>query len=558
MREIVTIQVGTFANYVGSHFWNFQDELLGLAEEANGDPIYKSPSLDMDVLYRAGETQQVPLVLYLLLVNYMMRFHPLIRQMLSHGDVLKHVSEPRKKNIFLQRLCEEEQPNHNVPTNHVEKSADTPDVGLQDKDLVACLENEVHFWTDFSKVHYHPQSLYELHGSWTTAQEFDNYGIGREFFSGSFHEEEVNERLRFFVEECDHIQGIQFILDDYGGFSSVAADFLEHIADEYPNKPVLLYSARGPGGCKNATSKRASIKKVLHDAVSFSRLSSLCKLMVPLGLPSLSTSKVSAFLRVDDSKPFHCSAVYAASIHSLSLPFRMDPPGPTENCVYITGAMDVWGLVQMLTGQARQNTVAILDTAIPAPCLKGDSVHGPFMRNLHPLTPETAVDGEDPQAVESLVVHGALSSGLRASISEVKDSVYSAYQHGLPKPMFLHLSAALCPLPIPLPFPSIFGNLVGQHGELLGNPIQGNIPRGSLDVDSIPMAARLRSSSAILPFIQTRSDNLGRYGIERGAAGTQLLRDWGFAKDEVEDMGESLSRMLTSLNPHVETLSDSD
>ncbi|RZS01015.1 hypothetical protein BHM03_00030816, partial [Ensete ventricosum] len=58
MKELVTIQVGTFANYVGSHFWNFQDELLGLTEVPNGDPIYKNSSLDMDVLYRTGETQQ--------------------------------------------------------------------------------------------------------------------------------------------------------------------------------------------------------------------------------------------------------------------------------------------------------------------------------------------------------------------------------------------------------------------------------------------------------------------------------------------------------------------
>lgn len=27
MREIVTIQVGGFANFIGSHFWNFQVEL---------------------------------------------------------------------------------------------------------------------------------------------------------------------------------------------------------------------------------------------------------------------------------------------------------------------------------------------------------------------------------------------------------------------------------------------------------------------------------------------------------------------------------------------------
>lgn len=36
-----------------------KDELLGLAQEPDGDPIYKNMPLDMDVLYRAGETQEV-------------------------------------------------------------------------------------------------------------------------------------------------------------------------------------------------------------------------------------------------------------------------------------------------------------------------------------------------------------------------------------------------------------------------------------------------------------------------------------------------------------------
>ncbi|MCD7446470.1 hypothetical protein HAX54_007784 [Datura stramonium] len=58
MREIVTIQVGNYANFIGSHFWNFQDELLGLAESPESDQVFKNHSLDMDVLYRTGETQQ--------------------------------------------------------------------------------------------------------------------------------------------------------------------------------------------------------------------------------------------------------------------------------------------------------------------------------------------------------------------------------------------------------------------------------------------------------------------------------------------------------------------
>lgn len=36
-----------------------KDELLGLAEDPSGDPIFKNQ--DMDVLYRTGETLQVEL-----------------------------------------------------------------------------------------------------------------------------------------------------------------------------------------------------------------------------------------------------------------------------------------------------------------------------------------------------------------------------------------------------------------------------------------------------------------------------------------------------------------
>lgn len=86
------------------------------------------------------------------------------------------------------------------------------------------------------------------------------------------------------------LQGVQFIVDESGGFSGVAAEFLENIADDYTNTPVLLYSVRDPNSYMHAMSQKESISRSLHDAISFSRLSSYCKLMVPVGLPSLSRS----------------------------------------------------------------------------------------------------------------------------------------------------------------------------------------------------------------------------------------------------------------------------
>lgn len=86
-------------------------------------------------------------------------------------------------------------------------------------------------------------------------------------------------------------QGIQFVVDDAGGFSGVAGEFLENIADEYANIPVLLYSVHSPDTCIDPKSKKQTISRKLHDVVSFSRLSASCKLVVPVGLPSFSMSK---------------------------------------------------------------------------------------------------------------------------------------------------------------------------------------------------------------------------------------------------------------------------
>lgn len=82
--------------------------------------------------------------------------------------------------------------------------------------------------------------------------------------------------------------------------------------------------------------------------------------------------KASTFLCVEDEKPYHCSAVYASALHAISLPFRMEPLGPSADSCYFSGAVDIRGVVEILAGQARQNRVTILDVAMPAPSLTGN------------------------------------------------------------------------------------------------------------------------------------------------------------------------------------------
>ncbi|CAN6352186.1 unnamed protein product [Urochloa humidicola] len=569
MREVVTVQVGGFANFVGSHFWNFQDELLGLADDPGADPVFRTAALDMDILYRAGETHQGVATYCPRLVSVGSRGslgslsssgtlgsssaaadQPNV--LTWSGNVTKSVAKPHDRNLFLQSLSEEER---NTSSSNDRNNAKK---NVEDKDLVESLENGVKFWTDYSKVQYHPQSLYELYGSWTDFDKFNNYGTAREVVSEWSQMEELNERLRFFVEECDHIQGIQFIVDDSGGFSSVAAQYLESIADDYTNTPVLLYCVRDSVSHGPSRNQYETITRSLHDAVSLSKLSSPCNLMVPIGLPSL--SYLSPLLSINDEKYFHSSAIYAAAIHSLSVPFRLQHVGPASDPAHSSGNLDIGELVHILSDQGRQNMVTALDVAMPAPSLTDRKDLRNIQKNLRSLTPEISDEDEDPYAVESLVFHGALDSGgRRASASLVKDFVCSALEGRETKPKFSHLSVSPCPLPIPLPFPSIFSSSIGQHGEILSNDHpEGTRPKGSLNVVSVPMAARLRSSNVIVPFIERRSASLQRLGMARGVMGSQILQDWGFAKEEVQDMSEHLANMLRPFHPEMDLTSDSE
>lgn len=80
---------------------------------------------------------------------------------------------------------------------------------------------------------------------------------------------------------------------------------------------------------------------------------------------------MSKYLYLEDRKPYHTSAVYASAIHSISLPFRMEPLGVSAQLSYTSGAVTINELVQMLAGQGRQNMVTVLDVSMPAPALTG-------------------------------------------------------------------------------------------------------------------------------------------------------------------------------------------
>ena len=59
-REIITCQIGPFSNWVGSHFWNTQDDARHpLSHDVSGDAIFDDEQADAAVLYRASPRSQL-------------------------------------------------------------------------------------------------------------------------------------------------------------------------------------------------------------------------------------------------------------------------------------------------------------------------------------------------------------------------------------------------------------------------------------------------------------------------------------------------------------------
>lgn len=82
--------------------------------------------------------------------------------------------------------------------------------------------------------------------------------------------------------------------------------------------------------------------------------------------------KASSYIQVNNEKPYHTSAVCAAALHAMSLPFRFEEQGPSANSPYISGAVDISEVIQMLTCQGRQNMVATMDVAMPVSSINGN------------------------------------------------------------------------------------------------------------------------------------------------------------------------------------------
>lgn len=103
------------------------------------------------------------------------------------------------------------------------------------------------------------------------------------------------DQIRFFVEECDHLQGFVTICDVDSGFGSFCRDVLTRVHDELTTSPVMLFApvTRTKVNLYTellAKSSQASRHLPSNIAQSLVELKELCAVYTPLAVDQWSSS----------------------------------------------------------------------------------------------------------------------------------------------------------------------------------------------------------------------------------------------------------------------------
>ncbi|KAG9255216.1 tubulin domain-containing protein [Emericellopsis atlantica] len=330
MKEIITLQLGNLSNYAATHFWNAQESYFtysGQDESPIDHNVHWRPGVGAD----GSETFLPRTVIYDLKGGFGSLRK--INALYEAGSASDHAASSLWSG---QSVVQKQQP---IEQSEYQKNLDA---GADTSQLT---QNKVRYWSDFSRIYYHPKSLvqlydYELNSS---IRPFERYAAGTELFDSLDKEHDIVDRdMRPFVEECDRMQGIQALatLDDaWGGFST---KYLEALRDEYPKTCIWLWGLQSPMLDTPREKRQLRMSNVAQTLASTCASASM---VVPLSIPE---SGLPQGVHIDPRSPWSTGAAFATAIETATMESRL------------TGRNDaaqnsLWDIVETLNAGGNQN-----------------------------------------------------------------------------------------------------------------------------------------------------------------------------------------------------------
>ncbi|KAJ2479163.1 mtDNA inheritance, partitioning of the mitochondrial organelle [Coemansia sp. RSA 2320] len=289
MKEIITLQLGESANYVGTHFWNLQQRQVSAAsDESTGEPLATEVFYSSSDLGRGRETHRPRVLIFDKVGNF-----GLLGQQPEHSEQ-KQQQQPEDAGL---ELWGGETEVYRQPLYTRGDASDPTGHGVR-------------FWSDFSEVDFDGRSMSSVSGVefGNSLGEMMTFQEGSDVFAGENGRSEVLEgAFRVFAEACDQLQGFQVLADACGGFAGFGAALMGKIRDEYPKAGILLYSV-GDSRARDLGSAHV-IDAAVAMATNLDSVSASVPMFVPAGL-----AKLRPAVQVDESVRFQTSAFMALSV----------------------------------------------------------------------------------------------------------------------------------------------------------------------------------------------------------------------------------------------------
>ncbi|KAL6308792.1 Misato segment II tubulin-like domain-containing protein [Sparassis latifolia] len=311
MKEVLYVQAGSFANYIGTHFWNTQESYFTYGLDKESD-------VDHDVSFREGVTLQGEATFCprLLLFDRKANFGNVSATSGLYGydeDETDDAPAP----LWSSTVAEYRQTRIPPSTYHAQLDAEAADAGEQaanrreneaqkhEPQPPRVVPSDVRYWSDYSRVFFHPRTIQKLpdRAEWEDAE--GDWGASREAFGR-------------------YDAGIQVMHDTatFGGFTD---SLLTVIRDDFPKLPCLafpLLSGATPGSFD--VEDALSFRRAINDALCLRSLDSLSTLTVPIQSPSTwAPGDWLGGINLNRTSLYHTSAIVSAHIESATLPVRL-------------------------------------------------------------------------------------------------------------------------------------------------------------------------------------------------------------------------------------------
>ncbi|KAG9281492.1 hypothetical protein AMEX_G4348 [Astyanax mexicanus] len=511
-REVVTLQLGHFSNFTGAHWWNLQEASLCY------DADFPPGELQSDVLFREGLTLggHVTYTPRLIALDLKGSLQTLKQEgslyTTSHdssaltwcGQVMTHKESPPDKNVFLQDLDRLEV---SVVLLVVIYPCDTGGAvtietvnsALERVQKPYRLEGSVRVWSDFLRLHLHPRTISVIHqyNHDGESARLEAFGQGEALLQGSVLEE-LEDRLHFFIEECDYLQGFQVLCDMADGFSGFGSKVTELLQDSYGGRGILTWgvapvSHRDSSPIKDLYHMMNCALGTVHMA---NHSSFFCPLTLRGGLgrrPAPPTSF--PLVNYDPSQWYHSSSILALALDTLTVSYRLRQNGAP-----------MWQLADALTQSGRKVVCAY--GAVPFPMMHGSSLPDALQAcgEALPWKPlsvcpdptdgrcfgqSVTLRGLEGKNVVSPVVPGTEpASPLHCAQSgeEVLDTFIRTHYPSTP----LAVQLVSSPSKLTPPFPQIFNPSLDPQGL-----IYNQIPTTAAAVSSVPVLTSVQCSVAV-------------------------------------------------------------